>query len=157
MMAAAGLTPPALLRLRCRATPGHLPDLMHQVDDALRRAGVDADAAHDLRLAIEEACVNVMRHAWTGFDAPGELSLEIRSIRLDSGPALRVELSDHGVAFDPLAAAGPDLGATAQERPIGGLGIHLIRSLTDEQSYSRDATHGNRLVLLKRVASPPAP
>ncbi len=145
----------ALLSLRCRATLEHLPALLRQVDDALGEAAVHGDAVHDLRLVIEEACVNVMRHAWSGFDEPGELSLEIQFTRLGAEPALRIELSDHGNAFNPLAAATPDLGMPAQERPIGGLGIHLIRSLTDEQAYSRDAAHGNRLVLFKRIAVPP--
>jgi serine/threonine-protein kinase RsbW len=157
MRAAAPRATGALLRLRCRATPEHLPGLLRQVDDALRLGGADADAAHDLRLVIEEACVNVMRHAWKGFEVPGELSLEIQSTRLGSDPALKIEVSDHGVAFNPLAAETPDLLMPAQERPIGGLGIHLIRSLTDEQHYSRDAVHGNRLILIKRVVGALAP
>lgn len=156
MTSAAHGAAPALLRLRCRATPEHLPSLLRQVDDALRQGGARGDVAHDLRLAVEEACVNVMRHAWKGFEEPGELSLEIEATRLGAEPALRVELSDHGRAFNPLAAATPDLLEAAEDRPIGGLGIHLIRSLTDEQRYSRDALGGNRLVLLKRIAGTPA-
>ncbi len=146
----------AWLRLRCEATPDHLEGLMRQVDEALDRAGVHGDDAHDLRLVVEEACVNVMRHAWTDLQGRPELSLEIGPAQLGTAAALRVELSDHGRPFNPLAAAAPDLLMDAQDRPIGGLGIHLIRSLTDEQHYSRDDVHGNRLVLLKRLARKPA-
>lgn len=143
----------SLLRAHCPASLDQLEALMQQVDAAGRRAGAEGDCLHDLRLVVEEACVNVMRHAYAGQAQPGELSLSMHADRLDGRPAVRVELCDRGRAFNPLEAAEPGLDTPAEERPIGGLGIHLIRNLTERQHYTRDDRHGNRLVLHKVLAA----
>lgn len=83
-------------------------------------------------------------------DALGNLvhySSDLRAI------ALRVELDqarvvvvivDHGAPFDPLALPAPDTSLSAEERPVGGLGIHLMRTLMSDVQYGRD---GDRNVL----------
>jgi anti-sigma regulatory factor (Ser/Thr protein kinase) len=58
---------------------------------------------------------------------------------------------DDGHEFDPLAKEAPDLTLSVEDRPIGGLGIHLLRNLTDGMSYERrDGL--NRLTLTKRLS-----
>lgn len=141
-----------LLQRRCPATLAALEPLLQDVQAALQQGGATGDALHDLRLAIEEACVNVVRHAYRDAPAPGELHLTIERSTLDHRPALRATLFDAGQPFDPLARAAPDLSAAAEDRAIGGLGVHLIRSLTDRQEYHHDDIHGNCLVLYKHLA-----
>ena len=58
---------------------------------------------------------------------------------------------DDGVEFDPLSRADPDLDAPTEERGIGGLGIHLVKTLTDEASWRRDGD-ANILTVRKRVS-----
>jgi serine/threonine-protein kinase RsbW len=62
-----------------------------------------------------------------------------------------VTIEDDGVAFDPLARAAPDVTADLDEREIGGLGIHLVRTLMDGMTYERRGER-NVLVIVKRVA-----
>ena len=65
--------------------------------------------------------------------------------------ALRIEVIDDGQPFNPLEVPEPDTSLAMADRPIGGLGIHLLRELADEATYERrDRT--NRLVLLKRMS-----
>ena len=69
---------------------------------------------------------------------------------------MELEIRDRGPAFDPLAAAPPDLSIPFSQRAIGGLGIHLARSVTDTIEYAREAGE-NCLRLTKRAPAPPAP
>jgi serine/threonine-protein kinase RsbW len=55
------------------------------------------------------------------------------------------------VPFDPLSLPEPDLASVAEDRPIGGLGVHLMRRLTDQQSYEYASAAGNRLTLIKNI------
>lgn len=87
-----------------------------------------------LNLAVEELVTNVINH---GFEDTGvhriELELECRDGRL------HLQLRDDGVPFNPLEDAPEvDVEASADEREIGGLGVHLVRSLFDEQDYRRE-------------------
>jgi anti-sigma regulatory factor (Ser/Thr protein kinase) len=87
-------------------------------------------------MVIEELVVNVIRHAWVD-DAAHRVDLDVRT-----EPArVVVTVEDDGRAFDPIGVPAPALGAAAAERPRGGLGIFLVKSLSSEMTYARD---GNR-------------
>ncbi len=66
---------------------------------------------------------------------------------------LRISFVDDGLPFDSLAFRGPDLAGAADERGIGGLGIHIVRSLVHQARYRRDGDR-NHLHLMRRTASP---
>ncbi|MXZ29947.1 MAG: ATP-binding protein [Acidimicrobiia bacterium] len=124
------------------------------VDDALRRieASLDefsslehcpADLAFKLHLIIEELALNAMTYG-------GAESVQI-TITAEA-EAVTVEISDDGDAFDPLNdAPEPDLDAALEDRAVGGLGIHLVRTLTDDLSYRWDGER-NYLTLVTRQA-----
>jgi anti-anti-sigma factor len=65
-------------------------------------------------------------------------------------------ITDDGIPFNPLTVAPPDLSLLLHEREIGGLGIHLVRSMFDEVSYHRNVGH-NVLTVKKKLASAPSP
>jgi serine/threonine-protein kinase RsbW len=135
------------LRLTKDATPANLTLFLTLVDVLADRHGLLDDARGDLRLLTEEACTNVVMHAFPGRE-PGELTLE-----LDYADGVAsVTLIDDGVAFSPSDAPRPDLGADWQSRREGGVGWHLIRTLSDELEYER-VDERNRLTLRKRVAT----
>jgi anti-sigma regulatory factor (Ser/Thr protein kinase) len=94
-------------------------------------------------LALEEVLTNIISY---GFPAGGRYDIQVQ-VAWSEG-ALQATVSDDGVAFDPLAAAPPDLGGPAEQRKVGGLGIHLLRTLTDTIDYRRD---GGRNVLAFRL------
>ncbi|PKL55888.1 MAG: ATP-binding protein, partial [Methanomicrobiales archaeon HGW-Methanomicrobiales-6] len=68
--------------------------------------------------------------------------------------AVRVTIIDDGVAFDPLTAPPPPLDVPAEERPIGGLGIHFIRTVMDSVTYARKDGKNVLSMEKKRPASP---
>lgn len=117
------------------------------VEEACRKAGGDA-ACFDLKLAVDEACTNIVMHGYAGRD-PGPITL---SFERDQ-ERLTVEIFDRGRPFDPKDIRSPDLEEGWQSRSGGGLGWHLILSAVDEVVYEPDATNGNRLRLVKRVSA----
>ncbi len=60
-------------------------------------------------------------------------------------------IEDDGIAFDPLIAPPPDLDSDIEDRPIGGLGVYLVKEMMDEVEYAR-ADGRNRVTLVKNVA-----
>ena len=66
---------------------------------------------------------------------------------------LTMDFVDDGRPFDPLAFPGPDLDAPPEQRPIGGLGIPIVRALVNEARYWREG-HRNHLHLVRRLALP---
>ena len=85
-----------------------------------------------LKLAVEEAAVNVMEYAYPK-DTVGEVELAAEA----DATTLRFILMDWGAEFDPTAASTADTTLTVDERPIGGLGILLVRNLMDSINYER--------------------
>lgn len=140
--------PRQAIRLTEAAVLDRLPRLLEAVSEVCDAAGADPATRHDLRLAVEEACVNVMRHAYRD-SGPGDLTLDVARIEWQGAPAMRVIVQDHGLAFDPLAQAPPIPAASGEPLRIGGLGVHLMKQVTDAQDYHRDATTGNNLTLVK--------
>ncbi len=103
--------------------------------------------ANHVCLALDEAVTNVISHG----RPHGAASQDIR-VRLElRGDVLRIEIRDRCRAFDPLSQARPLQEPAAEDIPVGGLGIHIMRSMVDSVEYER-AGDENRLILVKRVA-----
>ncbi|MCW5977684.1 MAG: ATP-binding protein [Bryobacteraceae bacterium] len=122
-----------------------LPRLESWIDEFAAREGLPDSIHYHLNVALEELVINAIKH---GQCQPAEEAIRLSMI-LDGG-VLRIELSDCGIAFDPLQAPAPDLALGLKERPIGGLGVHLVRCLMDSVDYERRDGR-NRLLLTKRV------
>jgi anti-sigma regulatory factor (Ser/Thr protein kinase) len=106
------------------------------------RHGVPRRPVTDLAIAIDELVSNVAKYG-TRPGAPPSVWLAFRA----SGGALEVEIADSGPPFDPLSGGDPDVSGALDERPIGGLGLHLVRKLADESRYERkDGRNVVRLV-----------
>jgi serine/threonine-protein kinase RsbW len=134
------------LTLTKPALPDNLALFLSLVDVLAQRHALPPEDVVDLRLLAEEACVNVVHHAFVG-RAPGELTLQVS---YEDGTATIV-LDDDGHAFDPGAAPRPHLDGPADERDEGGLGWHLIRALSDDLQYQREGGR-NRLTLRKHLS-----
>jgi len=95
-------------------------------------AGAGSRIGGRLELAVEEWLVNLCRHA---YDRPeGTVEVVVRR----ANDRLVVEIADKGAPFDPTAAPEPDVAAPLEERAPGGLGLLLIRRMTDEFRYRRE-------------------
>jgi len=104
----------------------------------------DPQLAFQTNLCLEELLTNTIVHGLHG--EPGHV-IRVSLKRVERG--LEVTLTDDAPPFDPFCeAAPPDLDADLVDRPIGGLGVHFVRTIMDEYSASHDGS-GNRVVLRK--------
>ena len=109
-----------------------IPQLNEFIDTVCEELEIDMALAMSLNLAMEEAVVNVMDYAYPE-GTEGEVDIEAIADKAQ----LHFTISDSGKPFDPTAKEEVDTTLSAEERPIGGLGIHLIRQLMDNISYER--------------------
>jgi len=94
---------------------------------------IEPRPAYVLTLVVEELVTNVINHAYAGM-RPGLVRLSIAA----SDGAVVGEVSDDGRAFDPTTAPPPDIRAELEDRTVGGLGVHIVRTLVDAFEYARD-------------------
>jgi serine/threonine-protein kinase RsbW len=121
------------------------------VEEACRHAGVDELVCLDLKLAVDEACSNLVVHGYKGRE-PGPIAV---AFALD-GDEIVITITDHAPPFQPEDAPVPLLDVPAIERRPGGLGWHLIKQIADRLDYESDPETGNRLTMVKKfVRRPP--
>lgn len=110
-----------------------LHELLTFIRTEAKKKGFSEDALNRIELVAEEALVNVFVHGYT--EHQGEV--EVRCLVSDD-PALTIEIRDKGVSFDPLSLADPDVESDLTKRKVGGMGVFLIRKMTDRVAYRRE-------------------
>lgn len=121
-----------------------IPQLNEFIEQMAGELELDTSLTMNLNLAVEEAVVNVMQYAYPP-NKTGQVDIRISA----DSQALTVVVSDTGTPFDPTKQAEADTSLSAEKRPIGGLGIHLVRQIMDTVSYQYADGH-NVLTLTKR-------
>ena len=109
-----------------------VPVLAEFVDEVCEIVGFDMSTTMGINLALEEAVVNVMSYAYP-LGTVGNVNIEAMA----NEKRLKFIISDWGTPFDPTAEKEVDTTLSAEERPIGGLGIHLVRQIMDSINYER--------------------
>jgi len=137
----------ATYRLDVAPDIAEIPRLLDWIEACCSECGVTGDTLFKLSLALEEAVANVINHAFAGVPPPHCITVEL-AIESDRVTA---EIVDNGRPFDPSAAPAPDKTSPLETRDVGGLGIHLIREMTERVEYRRVGDE-NRLRLEKRRA-----
>ncbi len=122
-----------------------VPLLAQFVEEVCEEIGLDMSTTMQMNLALEEAVVNVMKYAYP-HGIVGNIHIEAQA----SDVRLKFVISDNGTPFDPTAKAEVDTTLSAEERPIGGLGIHLVRKIMDSINYER-SRNKNVLTLRKKI------
>ena len=125
-----------------------VPRLNVFVEEACQSVGFDEFATMQIKLAIEEAVVNVMKYAYAP-EQHGDVTIKAASNDVD----LKFTIIDSGKPFDPTVQAEVDTSLSADERNIGGLGIHIIRQNMDSINYERMGGL-NVLTLRKKIEAP---
>ena len=105
--------------------------------------GADPDGLSDMILAVDEAATNVIVHGYRGQE--GMLEVEVRP----EADALVVCLHDQATPFDPDGIPAPALSAPLEKRPLGGMGVYIMRQLVDRVLHSVPPKGGNELTLIK--------
>lgn len=109
------------------------PRLLKALQDFARQHELPASVLQAVDLALEEHLTNILNYAYDGSEPH---SICVRLVA-QSGWLL-VEVEDDGKPFNPLERPAPDTSAPLESRPIGGLGIHLIRKFMDDVGYRRE-------------------
>ena len=122
---------------------------IERLNGLVRRFGelheIPSRALYAMNLALDEVVTNTILYGFE--DATGkELTVRLSVVTGE----VRGELVDEGREFDPKTVPSPNLEAPLQERELGGLGLHLVRSLMDKLDYRRDGAK-NILSLVKRI------
>jgi serine/threonine-protein kinase RsbW len=134
-------------RLSVPGNAAQLPVLNQFLHEFWSSALLPPAQAYPFELALEEVFINVVMHGTPAGNTPSvEVSLAL------AHDDLTLTIEDDGPQFDPLSLPPPNVAASLSERPIGGLGLFLVRQLMDVVSYDRVAGR-NRLRMTKRVAS----
>ncbi len=122
-----------------------VPQLAEFVEGVCEELAFDPSTTMQLNLALEEAVVNVMSYAYPA-GVKGTVRIEAQA----NVERLKFTITDNGVPFDPTAKEAVDVSLSAEERPIGGLGIFLVRELMDSINYER-VSGQNVLTLRKKL------
>ena len=132
-----------------------LPAVLESVDrfqdlarEAATACGFSPEALFRLELALEETLVNVVNYA---YGEAGDGWVELSCSAGETGE-LTVEVTDGGRSFDPLSLPDPRTDATVAERPIGGLGVFLVRKMADSVSYRRSDDRNILTLTFRRPA-----
>jgi serine/threonine-protein kinase RsbW len=136
------------LTLQFQSTSESLATANAAVSQWLADRGTSEAVRYFARLAVEELATNCMKYA---YDDTNEHTLLV-SLSFSEG-VLELTFTDDGRPFNPLLVPDPDLRPTAEERPIGGLGIYLLRQLSGSMKYTR-AGNKNIVTLQKAIDAP---
>ena len=134
----------------CLAKQECLSILLEMLDRYCLQNQVDSHFQHDLHLIVEEACFNIISYAYPA-GAPGRMSLQVEARYCTGRPFIEITIEDDGIPFNPLALHLTGRTAPVEQIAPGGLGVLLVRSLSDLQRYVRDPQRGNVLKVSKFI------
>ena len=125
-----------------RSSYDDLPELVEAIEMLGEQDGWSGDLTFRVSLVIDELAQNVVDYSYE--DGSGDVEVEVTS----GDEAVTIEIIDEGRPFDPLDVPPPKTDQPIDERPVGGLGIHLIRKMAKAIGYQR---LGNKNLLEVRI------
>jgi serine/threonine-protein kinase RsbW len=134
-------------RTGVRSDAAQLPVLTRFLQEFWSAAELPPAQALSFELALEEVFMNVCMHGSPAGSAPW---VEVSLVLAEDGLTMTVE--DDGPQFDPLSLPPPDITASLTGRPVGGLGVFLVRQVMDAVSYHRIGAR-NRLRMTKHITN----
>lgn len=124
----------AMTEITLQAEKENFDTLMEFVDGMAKKVGFKKSALYNINLAAEEAIINVINYAY-----PEEKQhITVLCQETVDPKGLLLKISDRGIPFDPLAKEAPQTDLAIEDRPIGGLGIHMIKKVSTSVTYSRE-------------------
>lgn len=138
-----------LYKLRIPSQTDNLEIIRYFVGKVAEKVGFKEDDVGKIELAVDEACTNVMKHAYT--DKTTDKSLDV-AVQIDY-QKLTLIVTDHGKGFDPEKVRLPNIKEYLAELRVGGLGIYLMRTLMDEVDYDIRPGVRNQVKMVKYLIS----
>lgn len=131
-------------QIKVKADTSELDNVLSFADAILEELGCSVKAQMQIDIAIEEIFVNIAHYAYP--ESEGEAVIYVEPG--ESGSSVTITFEDEGIQYDPLKNEDPDITLSAEDRPIGGLGIFMVKKSMDEVSYEyKDGK--NRLTIKK--------
>ena len=118
------------------------------VSSAVEEVNAPQDIAGDVVLAVDEACTNIIKHAYKFFP-DGDIAIKLKY----SDNKIIIKIIDHGAPFSPDTVPTPDLKKYFEEKRVGGLGMYLMKSLMDDVHYKSVPGKYNQVLLTKKFNS----
>ena len=134
------------VELVLKNTPEAKERVAPALEEFAREHQIPRQVIHAVDLSLEEHLTNILNYAYTD----GSSHLIVVRLELHQN-WLTIQVEDDGIPFDPLKRPLPDTSVPLEQKPVGGLGIYMIRKLMDEVAYARDKQK-NILRLRKKVS-----
>ncbi len=109
-------------------------------------AGLQPEVVENIILAVDEACTNIIKHAYKSFP-DGELIVKTKS----TNNKFIISITDYGKSFEPDAIPEPDLQKYYRQKRVGGLGMYLMKTLMDDVKYVSIPGKHNEVLLSKNL------
>jgi len=123
-----------------------LPKIRDFIVNAAVNAGLNEPDVYAVELAVDEACSNIIEHAYGG-EGVGDIHCTCKVSDND----LTIILKDHGRPFEPESVPEPNFNAPIEDLKPGGAGLYLMRKMMDEIQFEFTSNNGNILVMVKRI------
>ncbi len=134
-------------QLKLPSSTNHLEMIREFVTNIARNAGFDDEKISQIELAVDEACTNVVKHAYKGDDKQ-HLNVLVKT----DSEKLKIIISDKGKGFNPKKIKAPDMKKYLSEMRVGGLGIYLMQTLMDEVDFKIEPGKRNQVQLVKYIS-----
>jgi len=131
-------------KLTVNSTTNNLSTIRDFVKKLSSQVGFDEETVNKIVLATDEACTNIIKHAYK-YSESGKININV-SYR---DKKFSVSITDQGTHFNSKSIKEPDLKKYYEEKRIGGLGMFLMKKIMDEVKYSQTATQKNKVTLIK--------
>ena len=135
-------------QLLIKSRTENLTTVREFVSLAVEEVNIPQDIAGDIVLAVDEACTNIIKHAYKFFP-DGDITIQLKY----SEKNIKVKITDHGASFSPESVPTPDLKKYFEEKRVGGLVMYLMKSLMDEVHYKSVPGKYNQVLLTKKLNS----
>lgn len=113
------------------------------IDAFLEDADCPVKTQMQIDVAVDEVMSNIAHYAYP--DGEGTVTVSIE----EKENTVQIFFRDSGIPYDPLTAKAPDLSLSAEDRPIGGLGIHMVKKMMDAVSYRYE--NGQNMLTLQKM------
>lgn len=132
-------------RITVPASISNLPDVISSIEAFLEQIDCPIKAQTQIEVAVDEVFTNIASYAYDGSD--GLVTIDADMLEGEEG--IKLTFIDQGKAYNPLEKEDPDITLSAEERPIGGLGIFIVKKTMDDVVYSYE-NDSNILSIIKR-------
>lgn len=131
-------------RLTIQAVRDNLAQVQSFILAQLKDISVPPDIEIKINMSVEEIFVNIAQYAYP--PKAGEAVIETDVT--DNPPSITITFRDKGIPYDPLSRPDPDITLSVSERPLGGLGVFLVKKMMDEASYEYE--DGQNVLTVKK-------